>query len=66
MARWTNISAERIALMINVSESTVDKDIRKLKEEEVIKREGSRKTGKWILIKTKTHEQQNNSTRQNI
>jgi len=50
------VSIPQIAQMIDVSVSTIEKDMQKLKLEHCIKREGARKTGKWIILKTKTHD----------
>lgn len=48
----SEITVEEIATKIDKSESTVEKTLKKLRDASVIKRVGSRKTGRWkILIK---------------
>lgn len=44
-------SYSQIASSLNISESTVKRAIQSLKKKEVICREGSDKTGKWIILK---------------
>ena len=48
-----NVKALKMANIIGVSESAIDKDIRKLKDEKYIIREGSRKSGRWRIISRK-------------
>lgn len=49
----SEITIEKIAKKIGKSESTVEKAMKKLKDVGVLKRVGSRKTGRWkIQIKT--------------
>ena len=45
------ISKDNIASALDISKSTVSRAIKKLKEKEYICREGSDKTGKWIILK---------------
>lgn len=45
----SEITVEKIAKKIDKSESTVEKTIKKLRDAGVIKRVGSRKTGRWKI-----------------
>ena len=45
------ISAEAIAIKIGVTERTVARALKKLREEQIIERIGSNKTGYWEIIK---------------
>lgn len=44
------ISGVEIAKLTNISLRAVEKQLAKLKNEGKIKREGSKKTGKWIVL----------------
>ena len=50
-----NITTPSLANTIGVSESAIDKDLKKLKDENYLIREGSRKTGKWKIISKKNN-----------
>ena len=45
------LTAERLAVDIGVSRSTVERCIKQLKEKGYIRREGADKTGMWIVLK---------------
>ena len=46
-----SVSTEHLAEKLEVSPKTIERDLNKIKEAKIIIREGSRKTGKWIIIK---------------
>jgi ATP-dependent DNA helicase RecG len=46
-----NVRKEDISVRLDVSISTVEKDIKELTDDGIIKREGSRKYGRWVIIK---------------
>ena len=46
-----NITYNQLSAELEFPESSIEKNIKKLKELNLIKREGSRKTGKWIILK---------------
>jgi len=45
-----NITTTEMANTIGISEKGVEYQLNKLKRENLIKREGSKKSGKWIII----------------
>lgn len=47
----TSLSVSNIAKYLDISDSTVNRAIRGLKSKKYIDREGSDKTGKWIILK---------------
>ena len=48
---YPNIKQKDIAKKLKVSEVTIKRNIKELKEKGYIKREGSKKTGHWKIIK---------------
>ena len=46
-----SLSVANIARTLNISDSTVNRTIKKLKEKNYITREGADKNGKWIILK---------------
>lgn len=44
-----NITVTEIANKLNVNEKTIKRDIAALKEKNILKREGSKKSGSWVL-----------------
>lgn len=47
----SDISADQVAVLANVSRSTVNRTIKKLKEKGLIRRNGSDRKGTWIILK---------------
>ena len=45
------ITAEQIAEIIGVSKPTVERELKSMKQNNIIKRVGSPKTGNWEIIK---------------
>ena len=46
-----HITYNQLATELEIPESSIEKHIKRLKDLKFIKREGSRKTGKWIVLK---------------
>ena len=49
--RMNHLKLNEAADKLGVSESTIYRAIKQLKEQEYIRREGSDKKGKWIILK---------------
>lgn len=47
----TAITTPKMVELLGLSRATVQRTIKSLKEKEIIQREGSDKTGKWIILK---------------
>lgn len=47
----TAITTPKMVELLGLSRATVQRTIKSLKEKEIIRREGSDKTGKWIILK---------------
>lgn len=45
-----NITSREIANTLNINRSAISKHLKKMQEEHVIRREGSQKSGKWVII----------------
>ncbi len=50
MAENSSITIEQLAQVCKVSDKTIKRDIAKLKEECLVKRQGSLKSGYWEII----------------
>jgi predicted HTH transcriptional regulator len=53
MAENQYITTYQLSDMINISVSAINQQIAKLKKQEIIRRDGADKGGKWIIIKSK-------------
>jgi predicted HTH transcriptional regulator len=51
LEQYPDITQVQLANLIDASLSTIEKDLKQLREEGIIQREGSKKTGKWIIQK---------------
>lgn len=47
----THITAEQISAALNVSQRTIERALKSLKEKTILERTGSDKTGEWNVIK---------------
>ena len=45
-----NITSREIASTLNINRSAISKHLKKMQEEHVIRREGSQKSGRWVII----------------
>ena len=43
------ITVEELAKVVGKSQSTIEKTIKKLRDDNMLKRVGSRKTGRWVI-----------------
>ena len=53
IADYSQITIPRLAQFLNVTTRTIERYMKKLREEGKIIREGSRKTGKWKIVENK-------------
>ena len=51
LSKMPSLTAAKLAEIIGVSKPTVERAIKSLKEKGFIVREGSFKSGKWIILK---------------
>ena len=45
-----NITSREIASTLNINRSAISKHLKKMQEDHIIRREGSQKSGKWVII----------------
>ena len=45
-----NITSREIANTLNINRSAILKHLKKMQEDHIIRREGSQKSGKWVII----------------
>ena len=45
-----NITSREIANTLNINRSAILKHLKKMQEDHIIRREGSQKSGKWVVI----------------
>lgn len=45
-----NITSREIANTLNINRSAILKHLKKMQEDPIIRREGSQKSGKWVVI----------------
>jgi uncharacterized membrane protein len=45
-----NITSRKIASTLNINRSAISKHLKKMQEDHIIRREGSQKSGKWVII----------------
>ena len=45
-----NITSREIASTLNINRSAISKHLKKMQEDHIIRREGSQKSGKWVVI----------------
>lgn len=51
IAENANITSREIANKLNINRSAILKHLKKLQEENLIAREGSQKSGRWIILR---------------
>ncbi|MGN0906973.1 MAG: DeoR family transcriptional regulator [Bullifex sp.] len=50
-----SLTAEKIALILNTSSMTIERDLNLMRKKELIRREGSRTNGRWIVVRAESH-----------
>ncbi len=50
IANDENITSRDMANLLNINRSAISKHLKKMQEDNIIRREGSRKSGRWVII----------------